>query len=671
MSLAVPLGAAQAGGILQSPCNSLALLMIAQAVVVLPHMMQLSPWIIAVCLLCGVWRTRVYQGKSAYPSRGAKAMLVVLGTIGAFASGAGPLSLEVFVSMVVIAFALKLVEMNSRRDAFLVIFLCYFIIAAEFLFDQSLGIAVYQVFTTVVVTAAMIGLNQMHTDTRPLDSARLAGGLVLQAIPLAVVLFLFFPRRMPLWSMPLPGNASTGLAESMTPGDIATLTQSGEPAFRVQFDGPTPQYRDLYWRAVVYSDFREGTWRLMPPIREEAQFDVAPEAEPVSYDVLMHPTSRPWLYSLDVPVELDGRITLLADFRLESEHPVTSTYRYRLRSVLAHQRGEALSPAMYQRETRLPEGDNPRMIAFAKTLHEKSGSVERFAMALMQHIRSEAYAYTLSPQTLPAANSVDTFWFDTRRGFCAHYAGAFVYAMRAAGIPARLVGGYLGGEVNPIGGYLMVRQYDAQGWAEVWIEGQGWVRYDPTAAVAPERIESGPAEALSAEDRSNFSLLAAARLDAESITGQVLQMFDSMEHRWNLFVVGYDGNIQKRLLGDWFGDVSATRIGLIMVGFGAVCFGVIAFFLFFRRRSVAIHPGVVLLTPFSRFVSRYGFALQPGELPEAWLRRIGDAVGFEADANKALSNGIEAMLYGDAAVDDRQLRRLLRRLRWKVALSFR
>lgn len=666
-------GSARLGIGPQIPRNSLALLMVAQAVVVIPHMAQLSLWIIAVCLLCGIWRTRVYQGRAGYPSRGAKALLVVLGTVGALFSGPEPMSLEVFVSMVVIAFALKLVEMNSRRDAFLVIFLCYFIIAAEFLFDQSLGVAVYQVFATVVVTAAMIGLNQMHTDARPLDSTRMAGGLVLQAIPLAVVLFLFFPRLMPLWSMPLPGSAGTGLAEAMTPGDIATLTQSGEPAFRVEFDGAIPDYRELYWRAVVYSDFRDGTWRLLPPLRESTESAAVPgpDEASVTYDVLMHPTARPWLYSLDVPVEFDSRATLLPDFRLEAEHPVVSTYRYRVRSAPALIRGQTLTEAMRLRETRLPEGDNPRMVNWARSLHATSGSTEAFVAAVMQHIRTEPYAYTLSPQTLPQANSIDTFWFDTRRGFCAHYAGAFVYAMRAAGIPARLVGGYLGGEVNPLGGYLMVRQYDAHGWAEVWTEGRGWVRHDPTGAVAPERIESGLADALSAEDRSSLSMLAAARLNAESMTGRLLRMFDSMEHRWNLFVVGYDGNIQKRLLGDWFGDISAVRVGMIMVGLGTLCFAVVAFFLFFRNRRVATHHGVAMLLPFQRFAGRYGFAMQPGESPQAWLRRVGDSVGFEEESTRTLSAAVESVLYGDGSADPARIKGLLRRLRWKVALSFR
>lgn len=656
---------------LQIPRNSLALLMVAQAVVVIPHIAQLSAWIIAVCLLCGVWRTRVYQGRSGYPSRGAKALLVVLGTVGAFVSAPVAFSLEVFVSLLVLAFAFKLVEMSSRRDAVIVIFLCYFIIAAEFLFNQSLAIAAYELLATIVVTAAMIGLNQMHSDVKPLASARLAGSLVLQAVPLAVVLFLFFPRLMPLWTMPVPGNAATGLAEAMTPGDIADLSQSDEPAFRAEFEGTIPDYRELYWRAVVYSDFKDGTWKIGDGIDETAEIVDVADAREVTYEVMMHPTSRKWLYTLDVPVEQDARATELSDFRLETEHPVVSTFRYRVRSVMGNIMGPKLSPLMRERETRLPEGDNPAMRAFARKLREQSGSVEDFAEALMQQIRNEPFVYTLSPPVLPALNSIDTFWFETRRGFCAHYAGAFVFAMRAAGIPARLVGGYLGGEINPIGGYLMVRQYDAHGWAEVWIEGRGWVRYDPTGAVAPERIESGLASALTEEERLNLTLLAAARLDAGSLAGQMLRMLDSVEHRWNLFVVGYDGNVQKAFIRDWLGDVKPARIGLVMIVLGGICFGVVAFVLFFRNRPRATHPALRMIRSFSSFAARFGLQRQARESPHEYVRRVGEQVGFDADATRQLAEGIEAVLYGESDGEIGRLRPLLRRLQLKVALSFR
>jgi len=657
----------------QIPRNSLALLMVSQAAVVLPHFAQLSPWIIVVGLLCGLWRTRVYQGRIGYPSRSVKAFFVVLGTFGVFVSGHEPLSLEVFVSMLVLAFAFKLVEMKTRRDAVVVIFLCYFIIAAQFLFEQTLPIALYELVATVLVTAAMVGLNQMHTDVRPVASIRLATGLVLQAVPLAVVLFLFFPRLMPLWSMPLPGSAASGLSEAMTPGDIANLSQSDELAFRVEFDGQMPAYRELYWRAVVYSEFLDGTWKIGAPIEESPMLLRSGDTD-ISYEVMMSPTARKWIYALDVPIEQDARATLQADYHLEVANPITSIFRYHVRSALDHTRGLNLTPAMYARETRLPEGDNPRLVAYARDLHSRHPQTREFATTMLDHIRNEPFVYTLSPPTLPKRNSIDTFWFDSRRGFCAHYAGAFVFAMRSVGIPARLVGGYLGGEVNPIGGYLVVRQYDAHGWAEVWIEGEGWIRFDPTSAVAPNRIESGLASALEAAERSNLSLLTNARFDAGSLMSRALLMFDSIEHRWNMFVVGYDSQVQQHFLSEWLGDLKPARIALIMVALGGICFGLVAFVLFFRHRPAARNPSADRIHRFARFAGRYGFVREVSESPQAFVHRVSDGIGNDTTVGESVARDVESVMYGGEPLTRAALRRLrqsLRRLQFNLALTLR
>lgn len=657
----------------QIPRNSLALLMVAQAAVVLPHFAQLSPWIILVGLLCGLWRTRVYQGRIGYPSRAVKTFFVVLGTVGVFVSAASALSLEVFVSMLILAFAFKLVEMKTRRDAVVVIFLCYFIIAAQFLFEQTLPVALYELAATMLVTAALVGLNQMHTEVRPWASIRLAAGLVAQAIPLAVVLFLFFPRLMPLWSMPLPGSVSSGLSEEMTPGDIANLSQSDELAFRVEFDGEMPAYRELYWRAVVYSEFLDGTWKMLEPIEEPAVLGRSGSRD-VSYEVLMTPTARKWIYALDVPIEQDARATLQSDFHLEVANPITSVFRYRVRSALAHFRGPDLSPEMRARETRVPEGDNPRLVAYARDLYARYPDTREFAEEILKQIRNEPYVYTLSPPTLPQRDSIDAFWFDSRRGFCAHYAGAFVYAMRSVGIPARLVGGYLGGEVNPNGGYLVVRQFDAHGWAEVWIAGEGWVRVDPTSAVAPNRIESGLASALAESERSNLSLLTNARFDTGSLLSRVLMTFDSIDHRWNMFVVGYDGQVQQHLLGDWFGNLKPGRTALIMVALGGVCFGLVAFVMFFQRRPVSRNPSANLIHRFVRFAGRYGFDRPLTESPQAFVRRVSDGIGNDAIVGETVALEVESMLYGGEPLNREALNRLrstLRRLQVSLALTLR
>jgi hypothetical protein len=236
--------------------------MVAQLVVIIPHMLQLSIWIIAVALFCGLWRTQIYRGRWNYPNSWVRAILVGTSVVGVALGGAVSFSLEAATSLLVLAFALKLLEMNNRRDAYLVIFLSYFVISTQFLFDQSLPIAIYELFAIVVVTAALVGLHQLHSQVRPLASIRLAGWLVVQALPLTVVLFLLFPRVGPIWSVPMPGGFKTGISEHLTPGDVASLSQSDELAFRAVFNSRIPAHRDLYWRGLVYSKFAAGTWSV-------------------------------------------------------------------------------------------------------------------------------------------------------------------------------------------------------------------------------------------------------------------------------------------------------------------------------------------------------------------------------------------------------------------------
>ena len=373
----------------QIPRNSLALLMIAQAVVVLPHAAHITPWIIAVGLFCGYWRWMVYQGRWDYPQRWIKVLLVVASAIGVGASGKSAFSLETATGLLIVAFALKLVEMKSRRDAYLVIHLCYFIVAAEFLFDQSIGVALYSVLSMVIVTAALVGLHQLHTRVRVSTSLRTATVLVMQAVPLMLVLFLFFPRVAPLWSVPLPGGTRTGMTDHVAPGDIAALTRSDEIAFRAVFDGPVPPTRALYWRGLVYSNFSQGTWSVggvsgapeNAPVSAGARADFMPDVsdiEPVSYQVLLEPTQASWLFGLDVAMPVAHGTSLTRDFRLISAEPIHTMVRYRGVAYPEAPMDLQLPDWLRMRETRLPDDDNPRIIAFAKDLAARSDGNESF-----------------------------------------------------------------------------------------------------------------------------------------------------------------------------------------------------------------------------------------------------------------------------------------------------
>ncbi len=658
----------------QIPRNTLALLMVAQAVVVLPYLLHLSPWLIGVGLFCGFWRTRVYQGVWDYPGRGVKAVLVFASITGVALSGVDAFSLEAVSSLLILAFALKLIEMKSRRDAYLVIFLSYFVIAIQFLFDQSILVALYELGAIIVVTAALVGLNQLHTRVRPLVSLRLAGMLVLQALPFAVILFLLFPRIGPLWSVPLPNAGTTGLSDQVTPGEIASLTQSDALAFRAVFQGEIPRNRDLYWRGLVYPSFDDGTWRAGPELKPSPADGMPRTALRYDYEVLLEPTMRNWLFALDTAYPGSPGVTRTADHSLESLDPVFSVFRYRVRSYPESGLNVAqLEPRMRARDLDIDTASNPRTAAFARGLLERSASTEAFIESVLSTIRAEPYRYTLSPPLYEGGGSIDQFWLDGRAGFCTHYAGAFVFMMRSVGIPARMVGGYQGGEINPVTGHLVVRQYDAHAWAEVWLEGRGWQRVDPTAAVAPERIERGLSAALSVSDRAALSLFTSVRLGEWGPLSSMLQFAESLEHRWNLWVIGYDHHVQSGILRDLLGELTPVRIGLTLLAGGAVSLGLVAVALFWRRRPGQRHPVERAFGDFAGKLAGYGYPRAPQESPAGYVRRVAGELGLGEAQIGGLVAELDTLLYNPGVAwgtaELRQLRRALRRLQFRLAFG--
>ena len=656
----------------QIPRNTLALLMIAQALVMLPHAWQVAPWIIAVGFFCGVWRTLVYQGRWQFPNPWVKASIVVLSMIGIFLSQSGGFTLEGAAAFLVLTYGLKLVEMKSRRDAVIVILLSYFTIATEFVFNQTMAVAVYEFVVLIVVTAAMVGLYQLPMESNPVRSLRVAAGLTMQAVPLMVILFLFFPRIAPLWTVPLPGVAKSGITDRMKPGDIASLIQSDDIAFRVEFAGAIPPPRMLYWRGLVYSRFDGATWianRRNPPGAA-----LYTESKPyIQYAVLLEPTGEKWLFGLDLASPETPSVSVTRDDTMRAKTAVSAVFRYDVRSYLDHDGAlyvsdplrEPFTEADRARETRLPERSNPRIRAFAENLFaEVDSDVDAFVEAIQRHIRTGEYAYTLNPPLAVTPHAVDEFWFGARRGFCAHYASAFAVMMRAVDIPARVVGGYLGGERNSVAEHLVVRQYDAHAWTEVWHEDRGWTRVDPTAAVAPERIENGLTAAVAAADLQALSPFADARLRGFAIAAAIIDFVESIEHRWNLWVVGYDAHVQSRYLQQLLGEMTPARVAMLLMGAGAIAFIVLSVVLLGKRRREFTHP---LLKAFSRLESRLvhlGFVRQAHESPITYVRRVGRERGVDSDHYEPVIERCEDLIYNPSATPHRgEFRSLQRALR--------
>jgi transglutaminase-like putative cysteine protease len=519
-------------------------LIAALAMVAAPHLERTPLWLAGLTATLVAWRLYIWRFGLRLPSRWLLAFIAVAAIGGIFLSYGRLLGRDAGVALLVVMLGLKLLELATHRDAMVLTFLAYFLVVTNFLYSQTIPTALYMLLAVWFITASMIGLQFRGRRAGARAQFKYAGSLLAQAAPLALVLFLFFPRvQGPLWGMPQDALAGmSGLSDSMSPGTLSTLILSDNVAFRVKFDERVPATTALYWRGPVLWDFDGTTWtstRVPYLLRREFE----PLGPSVSYNVTVEPHNKRWLFALDLPVKVPPRANLTSDFQLLSQVPVTNRVRYDMTSSLNYRTSGDDATYELRRARQLPLNLNPRTVALAREMRARAGSDLAFIETVMRYLRDENFSYTLAPPLLEGPNPVDQFMFETRSGFCEHYASAFAMMARAADIPARVVTGYQGGEINPVGEYLIVRQADAHAWVEVWLGADGWVRVDPTAAVSPARVQAGIANAvprsatLPGLARGNYPWLHRARLT-----------WDSMANTWNQFVLGYALDRQQQLL---------------------------------------------------------------------------------------------------------------------------
>jgi protein-glutamine gamma-glutamyltransferase len=372
---------------------------------------------------------------------------------------------------------------------------------------------------------------------------RLSARALAMAVPLAAACFLFFPRfSSQFWALPGSGAATTGLDDSMSPGAIDKLVTEYDPAFRVFFAGPLPPPEQRYWRGIVLNTFDGFTWRrerrnYLDPRREML-------GDAIRYRITLEPTQRNWIFALDTVDASPRRDTYLTpqDRQLWRADPVTEALSYDASSHLAYRATGTLSDLARRYETQLPGDRNPRTLALAQELRAQAASDQAYASAVLDWFRDNGLEYTFQPEPT-SLDSVDSVLFDTKRGFCGHFASAYANMMRAVGIPARVVTGYLGGEWNPVGGYLIVRQSDAHAWTEIWLEGRGWSRVDPTGVVEPERLLRGIYDVM-----GEASTPVGISLRQNAWLARLAQYWDGMNTWWKDRVVDYNLRAQLSLL---------------------------------------------------------------------------------------------------------------------------
>ena len=635
--------------------------LIAQVIVILPHAAHLPLWLIGfalVSIIAQLPRIKAKFKKLTHLKRVYQSMQMLgflLGLVGLWLTYNTAFGLDMGVAFLVLCLISKLWELYKRRDAYVVLNLSLFVLASLFLMDQGIVTTVEVIIGAVIVLLAFIALND-DGNTRGDGRLRTLGVLGIGALPLLVVLFLFFPRLPPLWSVQLSGQqATTGVSDSMSPGDFANLGQSTELAFRVEFADKRPPQQQLYWRGLVFSNFDGVTWRPSPQQREwqpapqmpnwiaNALATVPDEVKiaPNRYQIILEPTQQNWLFGLDYPFAQQQDISITSNFTLKKDQPVTQQLRYDVLQFAPMRIDPMLSEASRRLNLALPSSGNPQARLLAQQLFAQSDSDPvRYIQAIERWINQTEFRYTLSPPRLNT-NRIDEFLFDTKAGFCEHYSSSFTFMLRAAGIPARVVAGYQGGEPSRNGNVWEVRQMDAHAWTEVWLEGQGWVRVDPTAFVAPERVEQGMDALTQARGATMFGDGAGAQISYQQY--QMLQtlrrLSDQASYYWQKDVVGYDQDKQADSLLKWF-NIRSIMQQITWLAVSAISVMAILVFVIWQRRRKRWHPADLPLAQLSKRIAKAdkSLARDDSEGQLAWLARLASVIDDDSGQNSSKHN---------------------------------
>ncbi|MBL7002996.1 MAG: DUF3488 domain-containing transglutaminase family protein [Gammaproteobacteria bacterium] len=583
---------------------------------ILGHFAHLPVWVSSFVSFALIWR--LLQSKKIIPPipRWLIVPFVLAGGIGVFATYWTITGRDAGLALLSVMAAFKLLESKSLRDALIIIFLSYFVVVTHFLFSQSIFIALYMMLTLLFLTAALVTLNERGEALSWKIRFKTSGSILLYSLPLMVILFVLVPRVPgPLWGLTTEQRAGvTGLSNHMSPGNISNLIRDNDVAFRVQFEGDVPPQQLLYWRGPVMSRFNGQTW-FQTTRKTFKKIQVNTTQKPIEYTITMEANGKNWLLPLDLPAQVFKDSTLSTDFELKSTKPLNDLKKYTLKSYtqVAYGLDDSFEYLMFN--TEFPEGLNKKTIALGQQLKSQYGTSIEIVNHVLNMFRADEYFYTLNPPLL-GKNSVDDFLFDSKKGFCEHYASSFALLMRTAGIPTRIVTGYQGGEFNQAGQYLIVRQSDAHAWTEVWLDDIGWKRVDPTAAVSPDRIEHSLEEAIPDEQLSyRFKL-------KNNLISQLLFSWDNAQHKWNNWVINYNHRKQSDFLKNLgVGIKSTADMVIALVILLTLVTLSYALFSWYKNSPTKVHYYEQLLQQLLKKMSKAGYHRDPAETLPVYLLR--------------------------------------------------
>ncbi len=523
------------------------------------HVGRLPVWLVVFSITALVWRLSMFGGRVPRPNWFAKLVLVILGFAGVYYTYGATLTIEGMVSLLIAGVMLKPLEVSKQQDSYLLIFLNYFLCALLFLFDRT-PLDFLLVIIVMVLTLGSQVLVHFYDQPNRSASLKTGFGLLLKSLPLALILFFVLPRLGPLWTLSIPTQSGVvGLSDSMSPGSIAQLGENDKLAFRAKLlDGDLPM-NQRYWRAFTLSDFDGNTWQQGSAYQKQNMPDFYdPNSQSVRYEVMIEPHEKKWLFALGAAKPLTQGVEIQNDATFESERRLYNQWQYQVASNSAELIPQpSLTRSQRIIYTRLPQGSNPKAHAFAQQLIQQSNDVSVLISLVRAYISTQQFSYTLSPGEFSGDHQIDDFLFESKSGFCSYYAGSLAFLLRAVDVPARIVLGYMGGEENSISKTLSVYQYDAHAWVEVFIEGEGWLRIDPTAWVSPERVESGLRQAIPNEFKG---------FDSQSQWLRDLRkQWQAFDYLWNEWMLSYKGSKQQAVLQDFWGERSTQELALLLM----------------------------------------------------------------------------------------------------------
>lgn len=579
------------------------------AIALVPHLQHLPVWLITLCCAMLIWRAGFEMASFSMPARWLKTLLVFLTLAGIFSTYHTLLGKNAGSAMLVSLLFIKLLETNNLRDIAVLVHLTLFTILIAFLFTQSIFVALLMLTVIILLFTALVGFHHpVFTLLQQKAHLVIVSRLLVQAVPFAVLLFLFFPRlSSPLWGLPQDAfSAKTGINDHMTPGLISKLTDSNEVAFRVTFaDKTLPAHNRLYWRGPVLWHYDGFAWTSPKNERIAVKSSgIVKKGEPVAYSITLEPHNNFWLFALDLPDERPEYSQLSSELTLLSRSPVQQALRYSLVSYTDYFLPLNRTLPEY-RYLDLPRGISPRTQQLVFELRNASSSPADFVQRTLNYFHDNEFYYSREAPIL-FEDPVDEFIFETRKGFCEHYASSFTVMMRMAGIPARVVIGYQGGEINPLSDYMIVHQSDAHSWSEIYLVDRGWLRIDPTTAIPASRVEN-LADLERIQSAQNPDRIFTEGNFINKVWKHGRYAWDAMNNRWKQWVIDFNHTRQKSLFSafgvnevDWRGLSTALFISLLLITI------IFSLFLFRPARTTAHDPVQIYYQRFLRKLEKAG-----------------------------------------------------------------